>query len=471
MSSSSNLQLLTDELRSMLKCPILTPDSDAYATSILRWSDATANAAALVVYPETGQDVATIVRSCVKHKAPFAVAGGKHTTSGSSSCDGGLVIDLARINHVMVDPKSRIVTVGGGCRWKNVDDALEGHGLALVEGMVNDTGVGGVTLGGGYGWLAPRHGLILDNLVAATIVLADGSIRPVSEEENPDLFWAIRGAGQCFGVVVEFVFMAHQHRDPVWAGLLGFTLDHLEAVFGFANTLVESTNGDSAMVVQLSRYPFSRQGREVGIMAIVFHNGDAETAEAVFQPLLDLGPVVNTTMAQSYASVTRMLAADAKRGGRNVSKGAAYTTPLRPAFVREMIIPEMESLHSKIPGSDRSMVEFEFYKPDKWCEIPVTATAHGHRGPVQNVMIGLYWNDEQDDVRMEKWSRQIASLVAAERSSHGRPAVGPVTEYGNYDHLAAHARDVFGVNYPRLVQLKKRFDPDNVFNKWYSLVE
>ncbi|KAL4998514.1 hypothetical protein BDV10DRAFT_185125 [Aspergillus recurvatus] len=471
MTSPSDLQLLTDELRSMLKCPILTPDSDGYAASILRWNDAVPNAAALVVYPESATDVAIIVRSCVQRKFPFAVAGGKHTTSTGSSCDGGLVIDLARINCVTVDPEARIVTVGGGCRWKDVDDALVGYGLALVEGIVNDTGVGGITLGGGYGWLAARHGLILDNLVAATIVLADGSITAASQEENPDLFWAIRGAGQCFGVVVEFAFRAHEHQDPVWAGLLGFTLDHLEAVFGFANTLVESTNGNSAMVVQLSRCPFSRQGRDVGIMAIVFHYGDAKSAEAVFQPLLRLGPIVNTTMAQSYASVNNMLTAEAKRGGRNISKGAAYTTPLRSAFVREVIIPEMERLHLEVPGSDRSIIEFEFYKPDKWCAVPVTATAHGHRGHVQNVMVGLYWNDEQDDVRMEKWSRQIASLVAAERSSHGRPAEGPVTEYGNYDHLSAHARDVFGVNYARLVQLKKRYDPGNVFNKWYSLVE
>ncbi|RDW79098.1 FAD-binding oxidoreductase [Aspergillus mulundensis] len=471
MSVPTDIQLLTDELRAVLKCSILTPGASGYAESILRWNDAVPNAAALVVFPESPEDVSAIVRSCVKYKVSFAVAAGKHTTSTGSSCDGGVVIDLARINHVVTELETRIVTVGGGCRWKDVDDALVGQNLAMVEGIVNDTGVGGITLGGGYGWLAPRYGLILDNLLAATVVLADGSIVVASRTENSDLFWAIRGAGQCFGVVVEFVFLAHEHRDPVWAGLLGFTLDQLEAVFGFGNRLVESTNGDSAMVVQLSRYPFSRQGREVGIMAVVFHYGDAESAQAVFKPLLDLGPIVNTTMAQTYASVNNMMTAEAKRGGRNVSKGAAFTTPLRPEFLREVIVPEMDRLQAEIPGSDRSIIEFEFYKPDKWCEVPVTATAHGHRGRVQNVMIGLYWNDEQDDVRMEYWSRHIADLVAVERATHGRPAEGPVTEYGNYDHLSAHARDVYGVNYARLVELKKVYDPDNVFNKWFSLVE
>lgn len=375
------------------------------------------------------------------------------------------------MRHVIVLPDTKTVRVGGGCRWKDVDDTLVDLGLAVVEGIVNDTGVGGITLGGGYGWLAPRHGLIIDNLIGAKIVLADGRVLDTSADENSDLFWAIRGAGQCFGVVVEFVFQAHEHKDPVWAGILGFYLSQIEAVIAFGNTLVETTDGNSAMVVQLSRYEFTGSGRELGAIAVVFHYGNAESAQPIFQPLLDLGPVINTTKEQTYASVNNMLTAAAARGGRNISKGAAYTTPLRPDFIREVIVPELEKLHLEVPGSDKSMLEFEFYKPDKWCEVPVTATAHGHRGHVQNVMIALRWLDRQDDVRVEKWSRWIAGLVATERVRNGGPVVGPVTEYGNYDHLSANPRDVFGVNYDRLVQLKKVYDTDNVFNKWYSLVK
>ncbi|BCS19741.1 FAD-binding oxidoreductase [Aspergillus puulaauensis] len=375
------------------------------------------------------------------------------------------------MRHVIVLPDTKTVRVGGGCRWKDVDDTLVDLGLAVVEGIVNDTRVGGITLGGGYGWLAPRHGLIIDNLIGAKTVLADGRVLNTSVDENSDLFWAIRGAGQCFGVVVEFVFQAHEHKDPVWAGILGFYLSQIEAVIAFGNTLVETTDGNSAMVVQLSRYEFASSGRELGVIAVVFHYGNAESAQPIFQPLLDLGPVINTTKEQTYASVNNMLTAAAARGGRNISKGAAYTTPLRPEFIREVIVPELEKLHLEVPGSDKSMLEFEFYKPDKWCEVPVTATAHGHRGDVQNVMIALHWLDRQDDVRVEKWSRWIAGLVTTEREKNGRPVARPVTEYGNYDHLSADPRDVFGVNYDRLVQLKKVYDTDNVFNKWYSLVE
>ncbi|KAL4931820.1 FAD-binding oxidoreductase [Aspergillus undulatus] len=470
-ANPDDIVLLLSELREALNCEILTPISEGYGQSILRWTDAVSNAPAIIVLPTSAEEVAATVLGCVKRNVSFAVACGKHTTSDASSSYGGLVIDLDRMRNVTVHSDSKIVRVGGGCRAKDVNDALEGYDLAIVQGIVDDTGIGGLTLGGGYGWLSPRHGLMIDNLVAATVVLADGSITLASEHVNQDLFWAIRGAGQCFGVVVEFVFVAHELKNPVWAGVLGFTLDHLEAVFEFANNLIETTDGDSAIVIQLSRYPFVNSGRDLGIMAMVFHNGDGETAKSIFKPLLDLGPLVDTTKEQSYASLCSMLTPNAKCGGRNFSKGAAYTTPLRPSFLRENIVPQLDEMHLNVAGSDRSIIEFEFYKPDKWCEVPVTATAHGHRGRVQNTMIMLYWNEQMEDVRMERWSRDMASLVVTERRNNGRPAEGPVTEYGNYDHLSADPKQVFGVNYARLVELKKRYDPNNVFNKWYSLVE
>ncbi|KAL4883533.1 hypothetical protein BJY04DRAFT_216357 [Aspergillus karnatakaensis] len=468
--NATDVLSLTTELRTALKATILTPESDGYAQSILRWSDAIINQPAIIVFAESASDVSTTILACLKYNVPFAVSGGRHTTSDGSSSYGGVVIDLRRMKKVTVDTETKIVTVEGGCRWKDVDDALDGHALALVEGIVNDTGVGGITLGGGYGWLAPRHGLIIDSLIAVKMVLADGRTVVASEQEDADLFWAVRGAGQCFGVAVEFDFLAHEHQDPVTAGLLGFPISQINAVFDFANNLVETTDGNSAMVIQLSVYPFSQP--QVGIMAIIFHNGPSMAAKEVFRPLFDLNPLLNTVTQQSYASANGMLVPAAIRGGRNVSKGAAYTTPLRPAFVNDVVIPELRRLHAGIPGSERSILEFEFYKPDKWCEVSVTATAHGHRGRAQNVMIGLYWNNVDDDVRVRKWSVDIAKMFLVERLEYGSPSstASPITEYGNYDHLSAHPRDIYGVNFERLVELKRRYDPGNVFDKWFSLM-
>ncbi|KAL4807491.1 hypothetical protein BDV18DRAFT_168010 [Aspergillus unguis] len=470
MGKPADLKLLADELRSLLKADnILTPESSGYKDSILRWSDAVPNAAALVVFPESADEVNATVQGCIKYSVPFAVTCGRHTTSTGSSCDGGLIIDLAKINSVVLDAGSKTVRVGGGCRARDLNVALEGTGLAVIQGIVDDTGIGGITLGGGYGWLSGRHGLLIDNLVSVTMVVADGRIVVASEHENPDLFWGVRGAGQCFGVAVEFIFRAHEIEDPVWGGVLGLPLSQLEAVIEFGNELVEKTNGDSAMVVQIGRYPWSNSQRDIGVLPILFHAGREDAAKTVFQPLLDLDPIFNTTTEQSWKSLNGMLTPEAMRGGRTVSKGAAYTTPLRPSFLRESIVPQLERL-ATVPRGTRSFLEFEFYHPDKWCEIPRVATAHGHRGQHQNVMIALYWTDAGEDIRMEKWSRQIAESVEAERRTHGRPSLGPVTEYGNYDHLSADPRNVFGDCYGRLVDLKGKWDPANVFNKWYSLV-
>ncbi|KAL4961996.1 FAD-binding oxidoreductase [Aspergillus stella-maris] len=472
-----DIEKLLRDLIQNIECEIQTRDSPDdhkpvspdYHENILRWSDVVVNRPAIIALPDLTTEISYIILACVRYHVDFAVACGRHTTSSASSSNGGLIIDLQKIKYVVADEDSMTVRIGGGCRWKDVDDRLVGKGLALVAGIVNDTGIGGITLGGGYGWLAPKYGLIIDNLLQAKVVLADGSVAIASESQHPDLFWAIRGAGQCFGVVVEFIFKAHKHKDPVWGGTLMFSHGNIESIIEFGNNLIETTNGDSSMVVQLSRYPFAGTERSLGIMVSVFHYGKKETALPIFQPLLDLGPVVDTTMERTYASVNNMLTADARRGGRNVSKGAAFTTPLRPEFIREKIIPAFEAIHLNIAGGDRSLIEFEFYKPDKWCETPVVATAHGHRGPFQNAMVMLYWNDVMEDIRMEAWCRVVAQLVADERSNNGRPAVGPVTEYGNYDHLSADPRDVFGVNYQRLVDIKAQYDPSNVFNKWYQL--
>ena len=153
----------------------------------------------------------------------MAIKGGGHNPSGASSVDDGLCIDLSRhFDTARVDPEKRVVYVGGGAIWKTVDHATIAYGLATPGGTVNDTGVGGLTLGGGYGWLTGEHGLVIDNLVQATVVLADGSVVTASSTSHPDLFWGLRGGGSNFGVVTEFVFKVHPQRKTVFAGPLIF---------------------------------------------------------------------------------------------------------------------------------------------------------------------------------------------------------------------------------------------------------
>ncbi|GME66069.1 hypothetical protein ABOM_003993 [Neofusicoccum parvum] len=457
---------LVKELKASLKqSSVLTPDSEGYAESIRRWSDAMERKAGVVVLVRSAEEISKTVLLCREYQVTFAVSGGKHASNGAASTEGGLVIDLSQMRTVEVDRAAQTVKVQGGCIWRDVDEAAAEHGLAMVGGTINHTGVGGLTLGGGYGWLSGRYGLTIDALLAITMVLADGSIVHASRDNLPDLFWAVRGAGHCFGVAVDFTFRAQEQPGTVWAGQLAFPLEKLEEVVSFANNLVKTTNGDSGLVMGITAPPFT--GGNPAVVSTVFHNGPQEAAEAVFGPLLAVGPIINSVKQRPYREINGMMNHAVEYGGRKLSKGATFVTPLRPEFVRSLV-PDLQSLHRTIPGSRKTIMLFEFFRPDAWLSVARDATAHGHRGAHQNLMIGPFWDNAADDAAAAAWSRGIAEKARAEFEQQTGGA--PYTEYGNYDHLAADPRQVFGTNFARLCELKTKYDPENVFNKSYALV-
>ena len=323
----------------------------------------------------------------------------------------------------------------GGSLWKDVDEAAGAYGLATVGGTVNHTGVGGLTLGGGYGWLSGRHGLTIDNLLEVLIVLGDGSIVTASKDKLPDLFWAVRGAGHCFGVVVEFTFQLHKQKNPVWSGQLMFPAStHLEGVIGFANGLMESTKGDSAIFVGITVPPFMT---EPAVVATVFHNGQKEEAVPIFQALLDMHPVKNTTKERPYSEVNSMMNHAVDYGGRKVSKGASFATPVQPEFIRG-IISDLQHLHQTVPGSKKSILLFEFIHPDMWCKTSQDETAFANRGRHQNFLIGPFWKDAVDDQACRLWASQTAKkarqeLERVKTEAGDTELLKSIGEYGNYD--------------------------------------
>ena len=188
---------------------LIGPDDKSYDEARALFNAMIDKRPALIARCETPDDVTAVIRFAREQGLPFAVRGGGHNWGGLASADDGVVIDLSPMNSVTVDPKSATVRVGGGCVWGEVDAATQPHNLAVPTGIISSTGVGGLTLGGGHGYLTRRHGLTIDNLLSAQMVLADGSQVTASADENPDLFWAIRGGGGNFGVVTEFTFQAH----------------------------------------------------------------------------------------------------------------------------------------------------------------------------------------------------------------------------------------------------------------------
>jgi FAD/FMN-containing dehydrogenase len=272
----------------------------------------------LVVYPTSVEDVSKAVLFSTANSLHLATVGGGHATSGSSSTHGGLCIDLSKMRIVTVDVEKKTVTAQGGALWEHVDAELAKYGLGAVGGTVNHTGIGGLTLGGGYGYLSPRYGLTIDNLLSVELVLANGKIVTASETENKDLFWAVRGAGAAFGVVTSFTYQAHDQNNDVWGGMLVFPPPLLAEVMAFANTILEGPQGDKVMLVGFGAPPPAHQPV---IMAIVFYNGSEEEGKAFYEPLLKLGPLANMTTVMPFSSANSMLNPAMFAGLRRTMKG------------------------------------------------------------------------------------------------------------------------------------------------------
>jgi hypothetical protein len=316
------------------------------------------------------------------------------------------------------------------------------------------------------------------------MILADGSILEASKDQHPDLFWAVRGAGHCFGVALEFVFQAHPQVNSIWAGQMIFPAStKLEGVIDFANHLVENTGGDSAMVMGITQPPFME---EPAVIATVFHNGPESAALTVFKPLLDLEPTVNKVKERPYREMNSVMNHAVDYGGRKISKGASFKTPLSATFVRSLI-KELKDLHSRIPGSKRSIMLFEFFHTDKLNSISSDEMAFSNRGTHQNLMLGPFWDNPEDDDACRTWARRVAKLVKTELARVTKDSGETIGEYGNYDGkrarlptqmavannssaLAAEPVEIFGKNLVRLYETKKKYDPQNAFNKSHSLV-
>jgi hypothetical protein len=419
------------------------------------------------------------------------------------------------MRHVHVDTDRKLLYVQGGCNWGDVDTAAAKHGLATVGGTVTDTGVGGLTLGGGYGFLSGQRGLVIDNLVECTTVLANGDTVKSSKTSHPDLFWALRGAGQNFGVTTEFVLQAYDQGD-VWAGMLMFpplTPDVVDIVVNATNDLFQADENGLTKVAGRAgggiaiMKPPPAQGATMLVVAIFFFGTESE-GRSLFKPYFDIGPVVDTMAMVPYSTINTLLAPPI--GNRASMKGAAFTLPLRGAFVNE-ILAEYESFTAGNPDTPISMLMWELYDPKK-----VTESQEGcfaNRGWYLNGLICPIWTEETNDRHCRQWARDMSLRFKEELERQGHEASkgvdggvgirgkkGATLLYGNYDRksffssslalylcvrlcffggvemgLTDHAeydeksRDIFGDHYPELQQLKAKYDPTNMFDKLFAI--
>ncbi|KAL3485380.1 hypothetical protein BJX62DRAFT_39191 [Aspergillus germanicus] len=459
------LSALRSSLSSSL---IITPQDEGYTDAIRRWSDTGIKQAGAIIKPSTETDIVTALKWSQEHNIDLAVKAGGHSVSGTSSSSGGLVIDLTRLNSVTVDPKSKTAIVGGGAVWKDVDEALATHNLAAVGGTVNHTGVGGLTLGGGYGWLSGMYGLTIDNLLSARVILASGEIVTASETENADLFWALRGAGYNFGIVVSFTFQAYEQSTPVYAGIVAFTPDKVEDVISILNgLLLDKPDPRSGAITIFARPP----GAPVPMVnVLVFYNGTEEEGRTRFADLLALGPVANMISMIPYSQVNALQNPMATYGDRKSFKGIFFNPPLSPSFAKTVLGEFTEKVQSD-PDLGASAILFEFYDMEKTNEVPRSATAFASRGTTQNGIITLRWSDASKDQEHRAWARGVQERYKERLDEEEKAAgAGGVPQYINYAEPGdSVVGNIYGENFDRLKELKRKYDPTNVFRKMHPI--
>jgi UDP-N-acetylenolpyruvoylglucosamine reductase len=382
---------------------------------------------ALVVQVSSSTDVSKALLFAQEHGLEVAVLGGGHSTSGSSSTEGGLVIDLSKMRKVEVDPDARTIKAQGGTTWQDVDHAAADYNLATVGGTVNHTGVGGLTLGGGYGWLTGKYGLTVDNLLEAEVVLADGRIMQTSETSNADLFWALRGAGQSFGVVTSFTFRGYGQENPVWGGLMVFPTHALERVIEFANWMLNDTQGQAAMVVGIGA---PAPARKVSVLTIVFFDGDEAKAKEYYRPLLEIPPVANMTRAMPYKEVNSMLNRVSTHGDRKTQKGSAFTAPMSYALARTLL-DDYSKFITEVPDAIKTIILMEFFTQREVNKVPQDSMSFANRGEHYNILFSTRWVGAETDVVARDWTRNMAHKVNTALTM-GKANNG-VGQYGNYD--------------------------------------
>jgi FAD/FMN-containing dehydrogenase len=399
---------------------------------------------AMIVQCATTADVVGAVNLAREHGLVLSVRGGGHNVGGLAVCNDGLVIDLSPMRAVTVDPTRRIAAAQGGALWKDVDDATHRHGLATTGGLISSTGIGGLTLGGGLGWLMRSYGLACDNLVAVEIVTADGTVRRASATENAELFWGVRGGGGNFGVVTTFEYRLHPVSN-MYGGMLVYPFARAGEVLRAYRDLASSAPDALTIFAGLMSAP---DGAPITAV-LVGYNGPADAGEAAIKPLRDLGPVADQVGVIPYPALNSMLD-EGFPHGLQVYWRSDFLKALPDAAIDTMV-EQFTSVTS--PLSALLLEQFG----GAVARVPAGDTAFAQRDALFNLAVIARWTDAKAPEAHVAWARKSSEAM--------RPfANGGV--YVNYlgDEGEDRIRAAYGAEkYARLVALKRQYDPANLF--------
>ncbi len=429
------------ELRASLAGQLLVGGDTGYEYARHVWNAMIDRHPAMIARCASAADVSKAVGFARERGLLLAVRGGGHSFPGYSSCEGGLLIDLSLLTQVSVDAQRRVVHAGGGALGMQVDGAAQQHGLATTMGQISNTGIGGLTLGGGLGYLSRRFGLACDNLLSVEIVTADGRIRRVSAHDDPDLFWAIRGGGGNFGVATQFEYRLHQVPQQVIAGYAAFQKPQARDAVAFYADFLARAPRELAVDLDIS---LGRDGKTTATILVVY-SGDPKAADKVLAPLRAVSGAVDTKIGpKSYLVVQSQYDTPPIDTQRHYIKGG---------FVNEYPAPLLDYLGNEFEATPGCEIYFESSNGAVW-DTAADATAFSHRHAMASMMVVGAWDgrdqDEAGKARVRTPWERLAPFCDGYYVNLADP--DPKTVDANY-----------GANHRRLAALKHKYDPQNLF--------
>ncbi|CAN7386717.1 FAD-binding oxidoreductase [Variovorax sp. LjRoot290] len=426
----------------------------AYDEARKVWNGTVDRRPALIARCMKDSDVQAAVRFAAAHKMLLSVRGGGHHIAGNAVAEGGLMIDLSGMRTVVIDAAKRTARVAAGALLGDFDREAQAHGLATPLGINSTTGVAGLTLGGGFGWLTRRHGLTIDNLLRATVVIADGTERVASPTSEPELFWALRGGGGNFGVATSFEFQLHEVGPEVYSGLVVYPFAQAQQVLRAWRDFTAGAPDELSVWTVMRKapplpfLPESVHGTEVVILPLVY-SGDVEAGERAAAPVLQFGDPLGTALGPTpYVGFQSAFDPLLTPGSRNYWKSNNFSTlsdaalDLVIASVGRLPGPACEIFIAQLGGAMARV------KPDD--------TAFVGRDARYIMNVHGRWSDAADDERVRAWARQVFQDAVPHATGGG---------YVNFltEDEAERVAGSYGANYPRLQAVKRQFDPGNLF--------
>jgi len=440
------------------KGEVIMEDHRHYASARLVWNKMIDHKPAIIARCTGTADIILAVNFAREHKLPLSVRGGGHSVAGHAVGDQALVVDLSQMKSVMVDPKQKTAKVQGGATWKDVDHETQAFGLACPGGVVSDTGVGGLTLGGGLSWMRRKVGMSIDNLIGADVVLASGELVHASESENQDLFWALRGGGGNFGIVSCFEFKLMDLGPEVFFTACIYPQEEAEKVMRFwVEYTRDAPNEVTTDCIHWAipahpNFPEELHGKEVTVLSGMYA-GNPEEGRKIMQPLREITtPVLDLSNVYPYASVQQLFDPYLEKQSLYGYWKCIYLDDLTEEIQQNIIdrartVPAPETILSirNLQGAIS--------------EVPTEATAFGDRSARFLYSIDTMWKDPQDNEKNIQWTRDYFNEI--QQHSQGKV-------YFNFNADLVGPSDIlkdsFGKNYEKLVAIKTKYDPDNFFN-------